>query len=238
VPGAYGGWTAQNERVTFDVLPGGRSVGNIRVERLHATCTPPLDVVVEPAFLSTYPIAPDGSFTAGFGNATMHGRLAGASAAGTLTYASSSPPYACTSGAVSWSASSPAPAPPKALPGTYCGSTAQGLGSCLRLSPDGRVTYLRVEARVDCRFQGETAQFVIETGFGAGSVPLRSNLSFEVLGAVEGDAGGEYVLRGTFDAAGRVTGTLSLHRTTFDDQEGRIYVCKDASSGWTAARVP
>ena len=236
-PGSYAGRTTQNERVTFDVLANGRSVGSIRIERLRATCTPPLDVVVEPAFLSTYPIAADGSFTATFAGSTIAGRFGGAGATGTVTYTSSeTAPYVCTSGSVTWTASTPPPSLPVALPGTYCGSTEQSLGVCLTLAPAGRLTHLRIEARIDCAFQGERAQFEIATGFGGSSLPLRSNLSFEVLGSIEGDASGEYVARGTFDAAGTVSGTLSLYRTSFDDQEGRIYTCKDTSFAWQATR--
>lgn len=236
VPGPYGGWTAQGERVTFDVLAGGGSVGSIRVERLTATCTPPLEVSIEPAFLSTYPIAADGSFTATFGNSTITGRFGGAGATGTITFSSTvTPPYTCSSGSVGWSASSPPPPLPTALPGTYCGSTTQSRGACLTLSPGGRVTYLRFEARLDCVLP-EQAQFEIELGFSGAGVPLRSNLGFEVIGALEGDAAGEYVVRGTFDSTGRASGTLTLHRTSFDDQEGRIYTCKDMSVSWQAAR--
>jgi hypothetical protein len=248
-PGPYGGWTAQNERLTFEVLADGRRVSDIRIERLYAPCTPPLDVTVEPAFRATYPIAPDGSFSATFGASTITGRFNAAAATGTVTYSSSATgPYVCTSGSVSWSASSPPPPLPSALPGSYCGSTAQDLGICLTLSSQSRLTHARAEVRLDCVLafddgarvppeRAERARFGATLGFGAGSVPLRSNLSFQVLGPLEGDAGGEYVLRGAFDEAGGASGTLSLHRTSFDDQEGRVYTCLDALLGWRATRV-
>jgi len=238
-PGAYAGWTAQNERVTFAVLPGGRSVGNIRVERLYATCSPPLDVALEPAFLSSYPIEKDGSFTATFANSTISGRFTGSGAAGTVAYTSSETrPYVCTSGSVSWTASTP-PAPlATAPPGTYCGSTVQNRGVCLTLAPGGRVSYLRIEAELDCVFEGQRVPFLVAMGFAARDVPLRSNLAFEVLGSIEGNASGEYVARGRFDSSGKVTGKLSVYRTSYDDQEGRIYMCRDSSFGWQASRVP
>jgi hypothetical protein len=99
------------------------------------------------------------------------------------------------------------------------------------------VTYLRIEAQLDCVFQGERARFEAVMGFAGAGLPLRSNLSFEALGSIEGDAGGEYLMRGTFDTAGKVSGTLSLFRTSYDDQEGRLYTCRDESFGWQAARV-
>ena len=238
IPGTYGGWTAQNERVSFAVLADGRRVGKVRIERLIATCQPPLDVVLEPAFLSTYPIAPDGSFFATAAGTTVEGRFSGATATGTVTYSSTATdPYVCRSGDVSWAASTPSPSLPTALPGSYCGSTTQSRGVCLTLTQSGRLRYLRIEARLDCVFQGERARFETEMGFAGAVVPLRSNLSFEVPGSIEGDASGEYVVRGTFDSGGRVSGTLSLYRTSFDDQEGRLYSCRDASFGWQAARV-
>lgn len=234
-PGTYAGWTAQGERVTFEVLAGGRRLGNVRVERLFATCHPELEVALEPAFPETYPLAEDGSFSLTFARTTIAGRLSGSSAAGAIAYASSeAEPFACTSGRVGWTATSPPPALPRALPGSYCGSTGQARGVCLTLAPDGRIAYLRIEVTLECT-RPEEVRFEAVIGFG-GRLPLRSNLAFEVLGALDDSASGEYVLRGAFDEAGGVSGTVSLHKVGYD-QDGTPYGCRNSSFGWRAKRV-
>jgi len=233
-PGLYAGWTGQRERISLEVLPGGRLVSSVRVERLSATCAPPPDVVLEPAFPSTYPISADGAFSVAFGSVALSGRFDQAGAAGTIAYASQTGATMCTSGAVSWSATSPPDPLPTAPSGAYCGSTSQGLGVCLTLTPAGRVTRVRLEATLECTHP-EQALFGTVAGFG-GSVPVRSNLRFDVQGSLEDNASGDYVLAGTFDPGGTVSGTLSVHRVRVD-QEGTLFTCRNSAHTWTARRL-
>ena len=233
-PGAYGGWSSQNERLTLEVAPDGRRLTNIRLERLVATCSNALSVVVEPALLATYPIADDGSFSISSAGSTVVGRFSGSQAEGTISYESSSGGTTCSSGPVTWTASSPPPPLPPAQPGAYCGSTSQQVGVCLNVSADRRVGGLRLEAVLDC-VQPDAAQFetTIEVG---GALPLRSNLTFDVEGSLGDAASGEYVLHGALDAAGGATGTLSLRHVSYD-LDGTTFTCKDASVRWSARRL-
>ena len=233
-PGAYGGWSSQNERLTLDVAPDGRHLTNVRLERLVAACSNALSVVVEPALLATYPIADDGSFSISSGGSTIGGRFSGSQAEGAISYESSDGGSTCSSGSVTWTASSPPPPLPSPQPGAYCGSTSQQVGVCLKVTGDRKVGGLRMEAVLEC-VQPEVAQF--ETAFGVGgALPLRSNLTFDVEGSLEDAASGEYTLHGAVDAAGGAAGTLSLRHVSYD-LDGTIFACKDASVRWSARRL-
>ena len=234
-PGGYGGWSSQNERLTLDVLPDGRRLTNVRLERLEATCSAAPAVSVEPAFLGTYAISDDGSFSIASGGSTIAGRFSGSQVQGTISYdtadGGSGP---CSSGSVSWAASSPPPALPVAKAGSYCGSTAQNVGVCLGVTAGGSVARLRLEVVLEC-VQPDTMSFESAIDVG-GAIPLRSNLTFAVEGSLGDSASGDYTLRGAFDEAGAAAGTLVLQHVTYD-LDGTTFTCKDAAVRWKASRL-
>jgi hypothetical protein len=229
--GNYGGWSSQDERLTLDVLPDGRHLTNVRLERLTATCSRSLTAVVQPAFSATYPIAEDGSFSIASGGATIVGRFTGSQAQGTISYDSGGE-SACSSGAVAWTASSPPPALQSAQSGAYCGSTGQRLGVCLRVTSDGKVNQLTLDVMLECTSQeADPAQFETVMGFG-GRLSLRSNLTFDVDGSLEDPAAGVYTLHGSL-AAGAATGNVSLRQVSYD-QDGTPFTCRNADVQWSA----
>jgi hypothetical protein len=230
--GPYGGWSSQDERLTLDVLPDGRHLTNVRLEQLRATCAMSLSAVVQPSFLATYAIAEDGSFSLASGGATIVGRFTGSQAQGTISYESSGSGSACSSGSVGWTASSPPPTLPSARPGSYCGSTGQQLGVCVRVTSDGKVGNLTLDVRLDCvSTEADPAQFDTVIGFG-GRLSLRSNLTFDVDGSPEDPAGGVYTLHGSF-GAGAATGIVSLRQVSYD-QDGIPFTCSNADVRWSA----
>jgi hypothetical protein len=233
--GSFGGATATRGEVRFDVAADGRSLRNLRISRIGASCTPPTATPFESSIFLTGPfeIPQDGSFsirnTSATQTATVMGRFtsrrsAVGQATSSSTFTSSGTTHTCT-GTVDWTAVTP---PPTAQPGRYCGASV-----CLDVSADG-MSVSRIEVGVvvsDCRPEGrfEITLVFADARIGANLGFAKSAQSFE--GLVSGSGS----VSGFFDPGGTASGRASLVFVTFDHENNR-YTCRRASSDWNARR--
>jgi len=99
---------------------------------------------------------------------------------------------------------------------------------CLDVTSDGHgVTNVKTESIVDCQPEAQAEVTVTVTG---GAIPIQSDLSFSYTytnSALQGSS-----IKGTFDTAGDVTGTLEIH-ASFDDN-GTHYDCSSVAYGFHA----
>jgi hypothetical protein len=242
-PGSYGGRTAQDHALLFDVTPDGRSVANLLVGGFRYECVrsdglrSPVSAQIDARYPGPFAIAPDGTFSIRAGAATIAGRFAGAGAAGTIATSFSLPADAqgrtsTCSGSTTWSVTSP-PAPQRRpLAGTYCGFTNAGGGVCVDVTSDGsEVRNLRAEVVMTC---GVVARIPVRiTVASAGPMPIRTDLSFRgtVTQSFEGrNVGG--AVSGTFDERGGLTGSVGLAQVTIV-RDGVTHSCR-TNGGFTA----
>ena len=117
------GTTSHNERITFDVVDGGRTVTNVRIAAVNFSCDPPRYNLYGPydGTQDRYTIRADGTFSAaGTFPGTVGpypaiyaiqvaGRFSSSIAAGTfrweVAFNDGGGQLRCTSGLVSWNAS-------------------------------------------------------------------------------------------------------------------------------------
>lgn len=244
-PGRFAGGTSQREEAVFDVQPGGRSIAAFGI-RYTVRCSPNLSLGGPLSLPGPYAIADDRSFRFQIGTQAgmtyvVAGRFTSSTtAAGTLSLSGTVPETASTripcSGEVGWTASQP---PPSAPPGTYCGFTLQGPGTCLDVAPTGREV-TRFESAVVARcFPGGVAPSEFEIGLTyTGSIPIGGNLGFTARGlAIEGLGSATASISGLFEPAGTVSGSVGLG--AFDlDYEGTRYRCFSAVGKYEARRQP
>jgi hypothetical protein len=123
--GAFAGTSTQNEEVTLDVLPGGRTLTRFRINSLNQSCTPANELATFGALDfgdTAFPIAKRGAFTASYaGPGTVGGyaaqldvrawgRLTGRTASGVARFDATftdeaGTAFTCSSGNVGWTAS-------------------------------------------------------------------------------------------------------------------------------------
>jgi Ca2+-binding RTX toxin-like protein len=125
--GVFAGTSTQNEAVTLDVLPGGRTLTRFRINSLNQSCTPANELATFGALDfgdTVFPLAKSGSFTASYAgpgtvggyaaqlDVRVSGRLTGRKASGvarvdTTFTDKDGTAFACSSGDVGWSAALP-----------------------------------------------------------------------------------------------------------------------------------
>ncbi len=251
--GTYCGSTAQGLplclAVGVGVMPGERVVGRIQLA-IQADCEPAhqFERSFEVESARTV-VRAGGSFVAhaivaGF-ESRVEGRLDAArkSAVGSLsvqfTEERDAVRYACDSGAVAWSAGTPAPSVPAPV-GTFCGSTSQELGLCFDVAGTFKtVTNLRLLVRTECL---PPATFglsaTIPTAY---AIAESGQFAFRRRGDGTTPAGGSFVyeqsMNGAFDASGAsASGTVSV-QLTYDAPDGTRYDCRSGDVAWTAASL-
>jgi Ca2+-binding RTX toxin-like protein len=122
----------------------------------------------------------------------------------------------------------PPPPAPEVLTGKYCGFTDSGGGICFDVGGSGSAQFVTnggFEQTTDCSQQ---SRFKLGITLGSEQVPL-AGLQFSHA-VTAGDLTGSEV-RGTFDTAGNVSGTLVM-KAAFD-YEGRRYTCENTTR-WSA----
>lgn len=174
----------------------------------------------------TEPDAATATFQAFVRTRAKGGRIAGKSSALQVTWSAAPPPPP------------PPPPPPAALRGHYCGLSNEGKSVCFDVSGEAGsaqvVRNVRMEANIRC--SNGTGYWTL----GTYPIPIDpSTLSFHfqytgpltVNGASNVNA--SYMLSGTFDTSGNVSGTVYLQHISWDEN-GTHYDCAGDPRTWTA----
>ena len=131
-------------------------------------------------------------------------------------------------------ASPPAPPPspsPAPLSGRYSGTTSQGKPIVLEVSADGAtLTRLDLEYDAKCPPSGNYAGAEST----AAALPIQSDRTFTAPLAKTPVSANTGSVNGTFDTAGKATGTLTVHVTM--DVLGKHIECESGTISWTASR--
>ena len=127
------------------------------------------------------------------------------------------------SGSTSWTATTPPPAPRRALAGTYCGFSLGGGGVCVDVTADGQVRAVRAESRLTC---GVLARIPVTVTIASDlALPLRTDLSFR--GSFAQSYEGRTIqaaISGTFDERGGLTGVVGPSQLTIT-RDGVQHIC-------------
>ncbi len=231
-PGSYlGTGFSPNLRVTFDVLPDGRTLTNVSVRQLVASCQPTAVEFLAPQFSGRYPLSDRGRFDIVAEGYTFAGKISGASAKGSIKFEG----RGCKVESTNWKATAPALPLPSVSVGRYCGFTLAGSGVCLDATRDAWVTRIRFEVNLRC-FEPEVATFKFEYIYGGGFA-LLPDLTFSgSLSNVPLAGGGSLKLTasGKFDETEhRVTGNGGFSTVMFV-RDGTNYRCRNAVSTFSA----
>lgn len=232
-PGIYRGTGFNpNLRVTFEVLPDGRTVTHLSFRQVVARCQPPAVAFLEPEFSGRYPIDADGSFSIAADGYVVSGKLSPGRAKGALAVDA----RGCKAGPLSWTATTP-PTPLPAVPtGRYCGFTLAGPGICLDATQDAWVTRVLLGPIVRC-FEPEAKSFKLEYTY-EGAIAIHPDLTFEASLAdvpLEGGGSMRWSVSGKFDGLGEATGRGGFSRVSIV-REGTLYKCRNAISAWSVKR--
>lgn len=234
-PGAYGGRTAQGSAFTFEVTSGGRSVGKVLLGGFRYDCLRSDGLRssgssgVDSTFAGPFPIAVDGTFSFKGGAMTLSGRFTATGAQGTIAIDVTYPADAqgrttACSGSTSWTATTPAPPPKRALAGTYCGFSLGGGGVCMDVTADGQVRAVRAESKLTC---GVVARIPVTVTIASElALPLRTDLSFR--GSFAQPFEGRTIqaaISGTFDERGGLTGVVGPSQLTIT-RDGVQHICR------------
>lgn len=235
-PGSYGGSTAQDAALLFDVAADGRSLADVLLGGFRYDCVRSDGLRlqgtsgVDSTFAGPFPIADDRTFSFKAGAMSIAGRFTGTGAQGTVgidvTYPAD--PQGRTtkcSGSTTWTAGSPPPPPKRALAGTYCGFILGGGGVCVEVASDGRqARNVRAESKLTC---GIVAKIPVTVTLTSDlTMPLRTDLSFR--GSFTVPFEGATVragIAGTFDQSGGLTGTVGPSQVTIS-RDGAQLVCR------------
>jgi hypothetical protein len=230
-PGTYSGTGfSPNLRMTFDVLPDGRTLTNVSFRQLVVRCQPPAVQFPDARFTGRYPLSDKGRFSIAAEGFTVAGRVSGTAAKGTIAYESGG----CKGESVNWKAAIPPPLLPAVSPGRYCGFTLAGSGVCLDGTADAWVTRVRFEVKLRC-YDPEVTTFTLEYVYG-GALGVLPDLSFAgSLSDVPLPGGGSlrFSVAGKFDDAERVSGKGGFTKVTVV-KDGIRYKCRNAVASFTA----
>ena len=231
-PGSYyGTGFSPNLRVTFDVMPDGRTLTNVSVRQLVARCQAAGVEFLAPQFSGRYPLSDRGRFEIVAEGYTFAGKISGASAKGSIKFED----RGCKVDSTNWKATAPALPLPSVSAGRYCGFTLAGSGVCLDATRDAWVTRIRFEVNLRC-FEPQVASFKFEYIYG-GAFALLPDLTFSgSLSNVPLAGGGslKFTASGKFDEAERsVTGKGGFSKVTFV-RDGTKYRCRNAVSSFSA----
>ncbi len=231
VPGPYSGSSGQGFGLTLYVAPGGKSVQNVFIPDVNASCTPSGSIgnTVIPVGIPTVAVQPNGSFSSRTSQSgvingnkatftyTFAGRFQAAtttstaSAAGTwsehIAFASGTL-VSCSSNNQNWAATLYREPPwQKSViePGNYAGSSGQGFGVTFSVAPGGKsVQNVSIpDVNASCTPSGNLGNTVIPVGIR--TIPVQPNGSFSAKTSQTGVINGSNV-KFTYTFAGYFEG--------------------------------
>jgi len=132
------------------------------------------------------------------------------------------------------------PAPPKAVPGKYCGFSEQGPGVCVTTSDDATtITEFVSESIMDCTYSGGSFRIRFGIGLRGTQVPIQPDRSFSYTynGPLTDSSGqltniqASYFIKGVFTADGKADGTFAFSSVAFDYQSTH-FICTQNPVGW------